>query len=349
MSSDPGRPTLDQLRVLITVVETGSFAAAARTLNRANSVISYTIANLEAQLGLTLFDRRTTRKPSLTPAGRIVLTEARILTTGLDSLRAKVGRMLQGLEGELHVALDSMLPSERVVDALTAFGAEFPTVGLHLHVETLGAVADLVLDKVASIGVSGPLALEYDALHRVNVGTLRMVPVAAPTHPLASPPPGGLSPGAGREHTQLVIYDRSALTAGRDFHVIGNRTWRLADLASKHMLLRAGLGWGVMPRWMVAEDIRKGRLVTLAMPDLAAFDFPVDVIYRVDTPLGPAATWLTRRFGQQAQAKPALHRLATRTAATKPPTRRTAIAKTDRHRETAPPGQPAIANTGPRR
>ena len=51
MSSEPGTPTLDQLRVFLTVVETGSFAAAARKLNRATSVVSYSIANLEAQLG----------------------------------------------------------------------------------------------------------------------------------------------------------------------------------------------------------------------------------------------------------------------------------------------------------
>ncbi|WP_428486167.1 LysR family transcriptional regulator [Rhodopila sp.] len=299
MSSDPGSPTFDQLRVLIAVVETGSFAAAARRLNRATSVVSYTMANLEAQLGLILFDRETTRKPQLTTAGRIVLDEARILSGGISSLRAKVKGMLQGLEGELHVVLDSLLPGERVVDALTAFRAEFPTVRLHLHVETLGAVANLVLNKVASIGVSGRFATDSDALERVNVGSFRMVPIAAPAHPLASPPPGGFSPGAARQHTQLVVYDRSPLTAGRDFSVIGNRTWRLADLASKHMLLKAGLGWGAMPWWMVADDVQAGRLVQLDMPDLVAFDYLVDVIYRIDTPPGPAAAWLMQRFGRQ--------------------------------------------------
>ena len=299
MISDPGGPTLDQLRVLIAVVETGSFAAAARKLNRATSVVSYTMANLEAQLGLTLFDRETTRKPQLTTAGRIVLAEARILIGGVSSLRAKVKGMLQGLEGELHVVLDSLLPGERVVDVLTAFSAEFPTVRLHLHIETLGAVANLVLSKVASIGVSGPFAADYDALERISVGSLRMVPVAAPIHSLASSSPGGHSPGAGRQHIQLVIYDRSSLTAGRDFSVTGSRTWRLADLAAKHMLLKAGIGWGMMPWWMVADDVRTGRLVQLEMPDRVAFDYLVDVIYRTDTPPGPAAAWLVERFGQQ--------------------------------------------------
>ena len=59
--SSPGIPTFDQLRVFLAVVETGSFAAAGRKLNRAVSVISYGIGNLEAQLGLTLFEREGTR------------------------------------------------------------------------------------------------------------------------------------------------------------------------------------------------------------------------------------------------------------------------------------------------
>jgi DNA-binding transcriptional LysR family regulator len=67
MSSGPGTPTLDQLRVFLTVVEVGSFAGAARKLGRATSVISYSIANLETQLGVSLFDRKSTRKPDSAP------------------------------------------------------------------------------------------------------------------------------------------------------------------------------------------------------------------------------------------------------------------------------------------
>jgi DNA-binding transcriptional LysR family regulator len=129
MSSEPGTPTLDQLRVFLTVVETGSFAAAARKLNRATSVVSYAIANLEAQLGVSLFDRESTRKPQLTDPGRTVLAEARTIYGGIDGLRAKVRGLLQGLESEVHLALDVMLPASRVVDALKSFRAEFPTVG----------------------------------------------------------------------------------------------------------------------------------------------------------------------------------------------------------------------------
>jgi DNA-binding transcriptional LysR family regulator len=63
MPSEPGTPTLDQLQVFLAVVDVGSFAGAARRLGRATSVVSYSIANLEAQLGVSLFDRQSTRKP----------------------------------------------------------------------------------------------------------------------------------------------------------------------------------------------------------------------------------------------------------------------------------------------
>src|ERR1700755_3334479 len=98
MSFEPGTPTLDQLLVLLAVVEAGSFAGAARHLGRAASVISYTIANLEAQLGVVLFDRETTRKPRLTDAGHTILAEARKVYTGINALRATVRGLQQGLE-----------------------------------------------------------------------------------------------------------------------------------------------------------------------------------------------------------------------------------------------------------
>ena len=298
MSTAPGTPTLDQLQVLIHVVEAGSFTAAARRMNRALSVVSYTIGNLEAQLGVDLFDRAVSRKPQLTEAGRVVLAEARSVVSGVGNLRAKVAGMLQGLEGELHVVLDSLLPSARVVDALTTFSDRYPTVRLNLHIETLGAVAGLVLERTAIVGISGPFTAGFDELHRIGVGTLRMVPVAGPRHPLA--PPGAHLPGVSRDHVQLVVYDRSSLTKGRDFSVSANRTWRLADLAAKHMLLRAGIGWGMMPLAMVKNDLADGALVQLDLPDLTPFDYPIDAIYRTDAQPGPAATWLIERFRGQA-------------------------------------------------
>jgi DNA-binding transcriptional LysR family regulator len=298
MSSDPGTPTLDQLRVFLTVADVGSFAGAARKLGRATSVVSYSIANLEAQLGVSLFDRESTRKPQLTEAGRTVLSEARTVTNGINGLRAKVRGLLQGLEAEIHLVLDVILPAWRVVDALKAFRAEFPTVSLRLYTEALGAARQMVLSRTATIGICGPLDVEVAGLERIGVGSVELIPVAASDHPLAGA--GRNPPGAGRDHIQLVPTDRSPLTQGQDLGVIGTQTWRLADLGSKHMLLKEGIGWGYMPEPMVREDIEAGRLVQLNVPEYKDGFVRLHAIYRTDTPPGPAGSWLIARFVAQA-------------------------------------------------
>jgi DNA-binding transcriptional LysR family regulator len=299
MSPDPGTPTFDQLRVFLTVVDVGSFAGAARRLGRATSVISYSIANLEAQLGVLLFDRKSTRKPQLTEAGRGVLSEARTVTNGVEALRAKVRSLSRGIEGEIRLVLDMMLPSLRMVDALKAFRAEFPTVPLRLYIEALGAVTQMVLDGAATIGICGALDEAVAGIERIEVGSVEWIPVAAPDHPLALA--GRNAPGAGRDHIQLVLTDRSLRTQGQDLGVVGTQAWRLADLGSKHMLLKEGIGWGYMPEPMVREDVEGGRLVPLDMPELKRGSVRLYAIYRTDTPPGTAGSWLISRFEAHAR------------------------------------------------
>lgn len=296
--SDPGTPTFDQLRIFLTVVDEGSFASAARRLNRAVSVVSYGIANLEAQLGIVLFDREGTRRPKLTEAGRSVLAEARTVAGGIDGLKAKVKGLLDGLEAEVHLAVDVMLPARRLGQVLRAFAATYPTVTLRLHVEALGAVAGHVLSGTAIVGVSGPLASGIDGLEAASVGSVAMVPVAAPDHPLARYEQ--IPSGAGREHVQLVLTDRSPLTDGRDFAVVSPRTWRLADLGAKHQLLREGIGWGNMPLPLIEPDLVAGTLKRLVMPDDPGGMYRFSGIWRRDRPPGPAASWLIREFVDRA-------------------------------------------------
>ncbi|MFA7602303.1 MAG: LysR family transcriptional regulator [Novosphingobium sp.] len=294
--TEPGTPTFDQLKIFLTVVETGSFAAAGRKLNRATSVISYGIANLEAQLGVTLFVREGTRKPRLSDAGQAVLAEARSIGKGIDGLRAKVKGLLDGLESRVDLAIDVMLPSAWLGETLRAFSAEFPTVALNLHVEALGAVMALVLDRKAVIGIAGPLAAEMPGIESIVIGSVPLVPVAAPGHPLAQARP--ITPGMGRDHVQLVLTDRSPLSEGREFAVVSPHTWRLADLGAKLALLKEGIGWGNMPRPMIAGELAAGYLVELAMPDDPGTDYRLSAIYRTDAPPGPAASWLLQRFSE---------------------------------------------------
>ena len=114
-------PTLDQLQVLVAVADTGSFSAAGRKLNRAQSVISYAIANLEAQLGLKLFEREGTREPRSRPRARRCWPTRAAWSACCSDIRARAEGLKHGLEAELVIAVDVTLPSPaltRVLDSL---------------------------------------------------------------------------------------------------------------------------------------------------------------------------------------------------------------------------------------
>lgn len=288
-----GEPTLDQLRIFIAVAEHGSFGGAAGAMGRAVSAVSYGIAQLEAQLGLTLFAREGSRRPVLTAAGEGLLAEARGIADGVDALLAKARSLHAGLEASIGLVIDVMVPGEVTARVLGEFRRMFPTVALTLNIEGLGAVAACLIDKEAQLAIGGPVTADHPELERQVIGEIDLVPVAAPSHPLAR---SGVQPGESRQHLQLVLTDRSRLTEGQEFSVLSPATWRLGDLGAKHSLLIEGLGWGNMPRHMIAGDLAAGRLVELDLPEKPGAQYRLSALWRRDARLGPAASWLIDAF-----------------------------------------------------
>ncbi len=282
-------PTLDQLRIFLAVDEEGSFGGAARRMGRAVSAISYGIAQMEAQLGVTLFAREGSRKPVLTEEGKGLLAEARAVADRADALLAKTRSLHAGLESDVSLVLDVMVPGEATAAVLRDFRAKFPTVALRLQVEGLGAVAACLLERSSVLGVGGPVVGDHPELERQDIGSTELVPVATPDHPLAQE---GVEPGESRKHLQLVLADRSDVTQGREFSVLSPLTWRLGDLGAKHALLKEGLGWGNMPRPMVAGDLASGALVPLDLPEKPGTTYRFSALWRRDTKPGPATSWL---------------------------------------------------------
>lgn len=288
-----GEPvTLDQLSVFLAVVDSGSFSGAARKLSRAQSAISYAIANLERLLELELFDR-TGRKPVLTAAGRALLDEARTVNLQVDRLLARAQQMREGVEPRLSLAVDVFFPMTTLLEVLAAFRREYPSVPLLLRTEALGAVAQLVADEAVQIGLSEPLDTFPAGIERSPLTTIDLVTVCAPTHPLARSDQA-LALSELREHTQLVLTDRSSLTKGQQHSVAGEDNWRLADLPTKLACLSAGFGWGNMPLHMVEAPLAAGQLVRLDVREWgpAPYAVPLFVIHRSSAPPGPAGRWL---------------------------------------------------------
>jgi DNA-binding transcriptional LysR family regulator len=288
-------PTLDQLQVFLTVAETGSFSAASRVLNRAQSVVSYTIANLESQLEMQLFERSGARQPKLTEAGKAMLEDARRLMSDLQVMRARVKSLKEGLEAEVAVAISVMVPPQAVVAVLREFRDRFPSVALNLSAGELGMVMEAVLSGKATIGIGGAVLKQDDSITVEKIGHSFLIPVAARDHALVQID-RPLTLADVREEVQLVVTDASGLTKGRDFNVLSYKTWRVSDIATKHALIRGGLGWGGLPASIIRDDLANGTLVHLDLQAYEQGEYPIYAIRRIANPPGPAATWMIEAF-----------------------------------------------------
>jgi DNA-binding transcriptional LysR family regulator len=290
--------SLDQLRAFIAAVDEGSFSAGARKLHRAQSAVSELVSNLEAQLGVALFDR-SERYPKLTPAGVQLVADARSVVANVDLLKARAKGISRGLESELSAVVDVLFPIEAIAESAKEFRDRFPRTPLRLYVEALGGAYQPVLDGRCSLGVVGSLPIAPDSMTLERLQGLPMILVAARDHPLALI--SGVIPKTElAKHVQLVLTDRSELTAGREFGVLSPLTWRLGDLFAKHAFLLKGLGWGGMPVHAVKQDLLDGRLVKLSIEDLAeeSLVLPMSAAYLTAKPPGPAGRWLIERLKQ---------------------------------------------------
>ena len=297
--------SLDQLRAFIAAVDEGSFSAGARRLHRAQSAVSELVSNLEAQIGVVLFDR-SERYPKLTPAGVLLVADARSVVANVDLLKARAKGISGGLESELSAVVDVLFPIEAIAESATEFRDRFPRTPLRLYVEALGGAYKPVLDGRCSLGVVGSLPIRPDSMSLERLQGVHMIMVAAREHPLAMVK-GVISKVELAKHVQLVLTDRSELTAGREFGVMSPLTWRLSDLFSKHAFLLKGLGWGGMPLHTVKQDLLEGRLVKLSIEDLPedSLILPMSAAYLTAKPPGPAGRWLIERLKQCTAKYPA--------------------------------------------
>jgi DNA-binding transcriptional LysR family regulator len=288
--------SLDQLRAFIAAVDEGSFSAGARKLRRAQSAVSELVSNLEAQIGVVLFDR-SERYPKLTPAGVLLIADARSVVTNVDFLKARAKGISGGLESELSAVVDVLFPIEAIAESAKEFRERFPRTPLRLYVEALGGAYKPVLDGRCSLGIVGSLPVAPESMTLERLQAVDMIMVAAREHPLAMIE--GVVPKTElAKHVQLVLTDRTELTAGREFGVMSPLTWRLGDLFAKHAFLLKGLGWGGMPLHAVRRDLLEGRLAKLSVEDLPdeGLILPMSAAYLTANPPGPAGRWLIERL-----------------------------------------------------
>jgi len=284
------RLTLDQLRVLIAVAETGSFSAAARRLGRVQSAISQSVQGLEATLGLALFNRDG-KTPSLTEAGRAILGDARNLIHGAELLRVRAESIADDIEPELALAVDPVFPTSILMESLGALDRQFPQLPVLLFTDGLGGPEQRLRDGTARLAIYSLLITGASDLAGEALTGIPFIPVVAAHHPLAHRPVP--IPRADLvDATQLILTDASPRSQSLRGNLISRRLWRFADLQTRLDYLLAGFGWGNMPTHMVETHLESGRLVKLQLAEDTSFVAPLFVVHDPIRPPGRAGRWL---------------------------------------------------------
>jgi DNA-binding transcriptional LysR family regulator len=282
--------TIEQLRTLRAVVETGSFSAAARKLGRVQAAVSQSIERLESQLGLRLFDR-SGRVPRLTQHGEAIVAAAAKVEGGVDALDELVASLKRGAETTLSIVVDLLFPTASLVAFAKDFARAHPSVDLVLFTDTLSAVTAHVRGKRSAWGIAIEDA-DLEELEHRPIADVRLVPVAAPAHPLAGAE-GAIDSAGLADAVQIVLGEHRPDRADDDHGVFSPRTWRVVDLATKHALIASGLGWGHMPEHVVRDDLRAGKLTELRL-DVWGSVAPrrsLVLVWRRGAVMGPVARW----------------------------------------------------------
>jgi DNA-binding transcriptional LysR family regulator len=288
--------TLSQMQMFVAVADAGSFRAGAARLHRVQSAVSHAIANLEEQLQVRLFDR-SGHKPVLTPTGKALLGDVRVILSKVEALRSRAQGVGQGIELGLALAVDTLFPPAMVANAMRGMHAVYPGIAIRVEYSSMGGTIDALNSGRCNLAIAA-FGHADEKISREFLMQLHTVAVAAPSHALAVH--AGLRGAKGldaaaAEHVQIVVEDPSTLSQGYDIDVLSPSTWRVTDMYIKLELLRAGLGWGKMPAWLVANDLAAGTLVQLPVSRIGpggGTEQPSYFCHRADKTLGAGATLL---------------------------------------------------------
>ena len=292
--------TLDQFLVFAAISEEGSFSAAARKLGRAQSAITYAMQKLEDQTDSLLFDRSAYR-PVLTEAGRALLPQARRVLSGLDDFRRTARTFTQGLEAEVHLAVDAFVPMAPIYEVLGEFSMQFPDTAVRMH-SAIAGLETYIEQYPGGLAFTPNVNNSAAGFERNFVGTVQLVAVAAPMHPLANTAaPHGSDLLSG--YFQIVLAGQHYLRGARNSGVLATRRWYADNLHIKRGLIRCGHGWGSLPWHMAEDDLATGRLVELSPERWDGADQMPRIPYAITrspaAQSGPAGTWLFERLSKQ--------------------------------------------------
>jgi DNA-binding transcriptional LysR family regulator len=277
------KTSLEQWQVLQAIVECGGFAQAATALNRSQSAISYAVARLQEQIGITLL-AADGRRMKLTPAGEALLHDARPLLDAAFGLERRARSLREGWEPEVRLVVDGLCPTGPLLEALAEFAARCPVTRVQLHEEILSGAEEALLRGEVDLAV----------VNRVPPGFLgdriteaEFIAVAAPSH-LLHQRDTLLTSDDLAAFTQVVVRDSGARQP-RDEGWLGvGRRWTVGNPETALAMVRAGLAFAWLPRHRIWELLEAGTLAPLPLASGASYHSALYLVAANEASAGPA-------------------------------------------------------------
>lgn len=253
--------SIEQLQAFLTTVETGSFSAAARRLNKAQSVVSQHIINLEIDCNATLFERAG-RYPQLTDIGKKLLPHAMALLNQHQRLANTALTLNDPTPREITIALDEGIPFKTIANTITELQIKYPNVSLEFLTASSLDIIDMLKSEKPLTGIifselTIPSYLDYECL-----GSVKFDLYVAKSHPLAGQVCENMD--GLRFHRQLLIRSRNTQTSSFQLKISPD-VWYADNYFVLLELAIQGHGWCLLPNHVAVDAVHNNELVKLPL------------------------------------------------------------------------------------
>lgn len=283
------RTTLEQWAVLAAVVDEGGFAAAADTLGRSQSSVSYAIRSLQEQLPVAVLEPQG-RRAVLTEQGTLLLRRARAVLEELRSVEALAASLAGGWEAEIRIAVEIIFPPKLLLRALDAFAPLAPSTRVELAETVLSGTTEALLRREVELAIMG---LPPPGFIGTPLMPIEFVAVAHPSHPLhALGRP--VTKEDLKQHRQLVVRDSGSKRRVDSGWLGSEQRWTVSHLATSIAILKSGLGFAWVPLEHIWAELESGELRQVPLEEGGTRHVQLYLVHADRDASGPATNEFAR-------------------------------------------------------
>lgn len=252
--------SLEQWAAFKAVVDEGSFARAADALNKSQSTVSYNLTKMEERLPAPVFVQQG-RKAELTEFGRAMYRHASSLLEQALEVDQVAAYLASGWESEVAIAVDGIAAMDSIFCALHAFSEQSPQTRIKVLETTLSGTDEALLRRDVRLAITPRVPPGFLA---EDFGHVCKIPVAAPSHALCQLP-WPLSEKTLKGFRQIVIRDSGVKREQNAGWLQAEKRWTVTHFSTSISALKAGLGFGFIPREKITQELVSGELVELQL------------------------------------------------------------------------------------